>query len=343
MEAITINTIGKDDWDRLVLRLPGATFAHLYGWKDVIEGTYANPCYFFECRVGNDLAGILPMVHLKSLLFGNQLVSMPYLDTGGPLFTEKSIGEKLMVAVQAKAAELEADICLRSLDEELCDWSRQTEKVTMYLQLQQDPEQMLKVFSSERRNRIKKAAKNGLTVTFHREEALDVFYRIFAENMRDLGSPVHSKLFFKRILTTFKDEAGLLIVQDPHGKHIGAGLYFRFADLLALPWVSSLRDSFKLNPNIIMYWELIKYGCLSGAKTFDFGRSTIDSGTFEYKRQWGAETVPLYWYLHSARGNNLTKMSPASKRNQIMIASWKKLPLSIANTVGPILRKSISL
>lgn len=344
MAVITINTTGRDAWDRLVLSSPEATYAHLYGWKQVISESYGHSTYYFECWDGNDLAGVVPMAHLKSRLFGNQLVSMPYLDTGGPLFKDQLTRNNLLEAVVAKASELGADVCLRDLDDSLCDWPAQTGKVTMYLQLLQEPEQMLKVFSSERRNRIKKATKNGLRVSFHRQEALDDFYRIFSENMRDLGSPVHSKQFFRIILDTFKEETGLLVVYDTNDRPIGAGLHFRFKNLLALPWVSSLRDSFKLNPNIIMYWELIKWGCQNGAKTFDFGRSTIDSGTYEYKRQWGAIPVPLYWHQYSKNvGSAIEAIDSTSKKNQLMIELWKKLPLSVANVVGPKLRKSISL
>lgn len=344
MAVITINTTEKDAWDHFVHSSPEATYAHLHGWQHVIKESYAHPSYNFECWDGNDLVGMVPMVHLNSRLFGNQLVSMPYLDTGGPLFRDRVNCQELLDAVKVKSLELGADICIRWLDSSLCNWPRQAEKVTMYLPLQPEPDQMLKVFSSERRNRIKKAVKNGLRVSFHREDGLDSFYDIFAINMRDLGSPVHSKKFFKQILETFKDETGLLVVHDTDDKPIGAGLYFRFNDLLALPWVSSLRESFKLNPNIIMYWELIKWGCQTGAKTFDFGRSSIDSGTYEYKRQWGAEPVPLYWYLHSKTGgSSIEAIDSSSKKNQLMIDLWKRLPLSVANFIGPKLRKSISL
>jgi serine/alanine adding enzyme len=344
MAVIKINTAGKDAWDHFVHCSPEATYAQLYGWKNVLQESYGQPSFNFECWDGDELVGIMPVFHFKSMLFGNQLVSMPYLDTGGPLFKDQLTCQDLLNAVKVKALELGSDVCLRSLDDNLCDWPRQTEKVTMHLPLQQEPDQMLKVFSSARRNRIKKAVKNGLKVSFHREDGLDRFYNIFTNNMRDLGSPVHSKKFFKEILATFKDETGLLVVYDIKDKPIGAGLYFRFNDLLALPWVSSLRDSFKLNPNIIMYWELIKWGCQTGAKTFDFGRSSLDSGTYEYKRQWGANPVPLFWYHHlKTDGRSIEAINSSSKKNQLLIDWWKKLPLSVANFIGPKLRKSISL
>jgi len=328
----------------MVSECSDASYAHLFGWKGVVERAYANPCYNFECWGKPGLVGILPMVHLKSRLFGNHFVSMPYLDCGGPLFTDPGACQSLLAEATSKAGALGASVCVRSMREGILDWKAQTEKVTMHLSLQSDPEAMLKKFSSERRNRIKKAAKNGLTVSFQREEGLDVFYRIFSENMRDLGSPVHSKRFFREILATFQRETGVVIVNDPKGDSIGAGLFLRFKELLALPWVSCLRHTFKLNPNIILYWELIKRGCETGAMTFDFGRSTKGSGTFEYKRQWGAEPVPLFWYQQPCSDlNGGSSLDSKSAKNQAMIALWKKLPLCIANGVGPMLRKSISL
>lgn len=344
MLDIRINTLGSTEWDAFVHTIPGATFAHLYAWKQVIEGEYGNPCYYFEAWSGTDLQGVLPTTYVASRLFGRQLVSVPYLDTGGPLYSTETAKDSLIAAAVEQAAKCGADVCLRSLESDLCAWPRQTSKVTMYLPLQSTPEETLKLFSSERRNRIKKALKNGLSVSFHKEDALEQFYAVFCENMRDLGSPVHSWSFFQRILVEFPGNSGILLVKDSAGKTIGAGLYFRFGNILALPWVSSLRDSFKLNPNIIMYWELIKWGCEAGAEIFDFGRSSLDSGTFEYKRQWGAEPVPLYWYLHSLSGtNSIEAIDSTSRKNQLMIDFWKKLPLTVANFIGPKLRKSISL
>lgn len=343
MTIIETNNAKNEAWDKFVVKASYATFAHLYGWKNVIEDVYGHPCYYFEAWDGNDLVGVLPTTFIKSRFFGKQLVSVPYMDTGGPLALHNEASQGLIEAARDIATKFGADVCLRSLDEGLCNWQRQTSKVTMYLPLNSNPNDMLKIFSSERRNRIKKAGNNGLTVHFHREDALDSFYRVFSENMRDLGSPVHNKAFIHQILAEFPDSSGIILVKEADGRIIGAGLYFRFGDVLALPWVSSLRDSFKLNPNILLYWGLIKYGCETGAKIFDFGRSTVDSGTYEYKRQWGAEPVPLYWYIHSSNNISVEALDSTSRKNQLMIELWKKLPLNLANAIGPMVRKSISL
>lgn len=333
-----------ESWSQAVETLPDASYAHLDGWKRVVERAYGNPCTLLECRRGGHLAGILPVVHLKSLLFGNNLVSMPYLDIGGPVFVDAAAFRELMEACTEKAEKLGAGVCVRSCRQSLLDWETQTDKVTMHLRLVPDPGEMLRRFSPERRNRIKKGLRHGLSVTFEGQEGLSNFYGIYAQNMRDLGSPAHSQLFFAEIMSAFPERTGLVIVRDASRAPIGAGLYFRFKGLLALPWVSSLRDTFRLNPNIVLYWELISMGCQTGAHLFDFGRSTVGSGTFEYKRQWGAEPVPLYWY-HRPRpsGKAGAPMDTKGERRRALASLWKRLPLAVANYIGPRLRGGISL
>lgn len=343
MTEIKINAISREEWDDFVLAHPRATFAHLWGWKEVIGNVYGHPAYYFEAWEDGMLAGVLPMIFIKSRLFGRQLISMPYLDTGGPLCTTAGALAGLVGAAAEKAADLKADISLRMLDDVESRWQTSTNKVTMHLELEKDPKALLKKIPSERRNRIRKADRNGLETVFKGAESLDTFYAIFSENMKDLGSPVHGKDFFREILKAFGSYAGLIIVENESGKAIGSGLYFRFRDTLSLPWVSSLRDEFKLYPNIILYWELIKWGCENGFEVFDFGRSTIDSGTFEFKRRWGAQPVQLYWQFYSQGEGTIESLDADSTKNRIMIAVWKKLPLSVANAFGPMLRKSISL
>jgi hypothetical protein len=114
---------------------------------------------------------------------------------------------------------------------------------------------------------------------------------------------------------------------------------------MSLPWVSSIRDTFELYPNILLYWELIAKACNEECDTFNFGRSSEDSGTYEFKRQWGAVPDPLYWYAWSdAPGQGLeASLRADSARREGLTRLWSRLPLSVANRAGPWLRKSISL
>jgi FemAB-related protein (PEP-CTERM system-associated) len=340
---ITINTISQAEWDSFVKNHPDSNIGHLYGWKNVVESSYKHDSYYIAASKTGKLVGILPLVHIQSRLFGRHLVSMPFLDTGGPLFYSDESLMEIIKAATEKASELRATVDLRNMFEMNIKWKASMKKVTMHIPLLENEDKMYKSLPTERRNRIKSSIKKGLQVTFHGNEAINEFYGIFAENMRDLGSPVHSKCFFANILRVFPDNTGIVLVRDSNNNGIGAGLYFRYRDILSLPWVSSLRNTFKLNPNIILYWELMKKGCQTNARIFDFGRSTIHSGTYEYKRQWGAAPVQLYWYYHNDKSKGLDSIDSESRKNRMMISAWKRLPLSFANIIGPRLRKSISL
>lgn len=343
MIELKINSASRTEWDRFVTAHPGSTFAHLYGWKDVIERTYGHEPFYLEARDNCRLIGVLPLIHIKSRLFGNQLTSVPYLDTGGCLAETEQAAKALVNSARDMAARLKSEAVIRTTDQADIGWQTSTGKVTMHMGLNPDPKALLKSIPSERRNRIRKSENNGLTAAFIEPGELERFYSVFSQNMKDLGSPVHSKKFFIEILNAFKENAGLIAVNGSDGQTVGAGLYFRHRGVLSLPWVSCLRSAFKLNPNISLYWKLILWGCETGAEVFDFGRSTPGSGTFEFKRQWGAHPVQLYWKRFNPNGDVSGDLDSNSAKGRLMVSAWKKLPLCVANTIGPVLRKSISL
>ncbi|OGP16659.1 MAG: hypothetical protein A2V21_305085 [Deltaproteobacteria bacterium GWC2_55_46] len=343
MIDLKINSASRAEWDSYVLAHPDSTFAHLYGWKEVIRRSYGHEPFYLEAWDQGRLSGVLPLVQIKSRLFGRQMASMPYLDTGGCLADSIEATRELVNAARELALRLRSEVVLRSTDPSDIGWQTSTGKVTMHMGLNPDPKALLKSIPSERRNRIRKSENNGLNVGFIAPGEIERFYAVFSQNMKDLGSPVHSKRFFTEILSAFGENAGLIAVNDSDGRTVGAGLYFRHRGVLSLPWVSCLRSAFKLNPNISLYWKLIAWGCETGAEVFDFGRSTPGSGTFEFKRQWGAAPVQLYWRRFNPNGKITGELDSDSAKGRLMASAWKKLPLCVANTIGPALRKSISL
>ncbi len=211
------------------------------------------------------------------------------------------------------------------------------EKMTMLLDLGDSEETLWKRLPSERRNRIRKARKNGLDVSFHGAEEIETFYQVFAANMRDLGSPVHSRDFFYQMFAHLSEYLQIVLVRH-QGQAIGAVCCLLYKDRIIIPgWVSSLRPFFRLCPNQALYWEIMRFGIAQGYRFLDFGRSSQGSGTFESERQWHAEPVQLYWYYSPVAPPPEGEADRFSRQTSL----WQRLPLPIANAIGPFFRKNL--
>jgi FemAB-related protein (PEP-CTERM system-associated) len=211
----------------------------------------------------------------------------------------------------------------------------------MILDLLDGPDEMWKRFDAKLRNQVRKASKSGLTAGWSNKEGLSDFYKIFAANMRDLGSPVHSYDFFGAILDEFDDSAKIMLVRKDEDV-IGGAVCLSFKDSMIVPWASSLREYFSLCPNNLLYWEMIRWGCKNGYQRFDFGRSSPDSGTYHFKKQWGAKEEPLHWQCISRKIGQAVMPHADDNKYRWIIKVWSHLPLSFTKFVGPLVRGQVS-
>jgi FemAB-related protein (PEP-CTERM system-associated) len=184
------------------------------------------------------------------------------------------------------------------------------------------------------RNQIRKAQKSALTVRDGAIELLDDFYTVFTRNMRDLGTPVHGRRFFDEVLRTFPQQTHVHVVHLG-SRPVAAAITYRMGAVTMMPWASSIRTYNALCPNHLLYWSVIERAIKEGCETVDFGRSTPDEGTYKFKEQWGARPVPLHWEYCLLSERNLPDASPANSRFTLLIEAWKRLPLWVANRIGP--------
>ena len=307
----------------------------------------------------NPIVGILPLVHLKHFLFGNTLVSMPFFDMGGILADNNEIEKALLTEAIQFGRKLKIDnLELRHIqplswlkepnptNSQLATRNRafqiRSHKVRMLLDLPDSSEKLMKSFKSKLRSQIRKPIKEGLESRIGGLELLDDFYDVFLKNMRDLGSPVHSKQLMKNVLEEFPDKAGIVIIYKEN-KPIACSLMVGFKHILENPWASALRKYSRLSPNMLLYWTMIEYACDNGYSSFDFGRSTPGEGTYNFKKQWGAEPSTLQWLYITIDSQSIeVKISEKSKFDKA-IRYWKKLPVSITKFIGPSIRKYIGL
>jgi len=329
-------------WDRFVEQHPRATVAHLGAWREIVRGAYGHESYWLAADEGGELTGVLPLVLVRSRLFGRRLVSMPFLDYGGILAEPGGEAERALAgAALALARERgAASLGLRQFHPSGLPPRGGGDRVTMLLELP-DRETVWKALSSERRNRVRKGQKSGLRTEWGGAGLLDDFYRVFAVNMRDLGSPVHARRFFTLMLEHLPGTARTLVVRDAAGRPVGAAVCLFFRDTAMVPWVSSLREAFALCPNFVLYWEVVCAACAGGYRVLDLGRSFRDAGTFEFKRQWGARPHPLPWVFLDVAPGARPSVEQDAGRFAPLVEAWKRLPVPVANAVGPWIRGQV--
>ncbi|MCB0344623.1 MAG: FemAB family PEP-CTERM system-associated protein [Bdellovibrionales bacterium] len=339
----------RQSWDDF--HRSAATLHHAFdwGWRSIIRDTFGHkPLYFIATDDSGQVQAAAPVFHVKSFLFGSALISVPYLNAGGIISKTDDAAEAVERAIDEKAKELGVDyVELRCRKvEPLLEgrYSPRSHKVAMELQLTADPEEQFKTFPAKLRSQIRRPTKSGLYVKVapadqNYSEDFKGFYSVFAENMRDLGTPVYPKSLFSRTLKHFGKRAQIITVWQEQ-RPLAAGITLQDRGHVEIPWASSLRKANKLSPNMLLYWESIKAACQAGADVFDFGRSSPDSGTFRFKKQWGAEPVELCWYYHQEM-KKIPDINPNNPRFNAVVACWKRLPIPVANAIGPWITKAI--
>jgi FemAB-related protein (PEP-CTERM system-associated) len=326
------------EWNRFVASHPDATGYHEWGWRDVFARAFGHESVYLVARDRGRIAGILPLVFIDSALFGRTLTSLPFLNYGGVVAESPEVADALIARAAGAARDRRcAHVELRHIERQVPRLPCKEHKVTMKLQLEPG---MWDRLDRKVRNQIRKAQKSELTSEVGGAELLDDFYAVFARNMRDLGTPVYGRDLFVEVLRAFPERARLHIVRL-QGAAVAAGLTYATRGTVEVPWASSVRTYNSLCPNHLLYWSVIEQALLDGAHTLDFGRSTPHEGTYKFKEQWGAEPVPLHWEYELLDGAAMPNASPTNPKFQLAIRLWKKLPLSIANRLGPSIVRSI--
>ncbi len=330
----SIDDSQRDIWNQYVVGNTGHSVYHLYAWRDVIREVFAGETHYLAAFSAGRIVGVLPLGRLKSRLFGDFLVSLPYFNYGGILADSEQVMEALWQRAGLLARNLGAShIEMRHVTPMSASAVR-ADKVTMVLTLPASSEVLLKQLPSKLRSQIKRPQREGAVTQCGGMELLPEFYAVFARNMRDLGTPVYPQTLFASILQRFPQAARLLVVRLG-GKPVAAGFLIGHNGMMEIPWASSLREANHLSVNMLLYWDALKYSVEQGYGSFDFGRSTLDSGTFRFKKQWGAQPRQLYWHYWMKNGGGPPQINHANPKYHLLISAWQRLPLWFANWLGP--------
>ena len=327
-------------WDAVVSRVPDSTFCHLAGWREIMTDVLGHEClYTVATDRGGTWRGVLPLVRVRSRLFGHYLVSLPFLNYGGPLGVAAA---QARLADQAIAEARRSGVDLLELRTRHAPPSAlrlSHRKITVVLELPASTELLWQhVLPPRRRRQIRRAQDEGMEARFGDGQA-QAFYEVFARNMKDLGTPVLPYRLFERVARVFP---GLVVfgVAYWRGHPLAGGCGFVWRDEFELTWVSSLREHDSKMPNMLLYWSFMEQMIARGVRVFNFGRCTPGGGTHQFKHQWGGVDVPLPWAQWSPR-NVAATPTPDRPVFRLATAAWRRLPLAVTKRVGPLLARQL--
>lgn len=327
-------------WDEFVGACPEATFFHRAAWKTVIEQSFGHRCYFLYATNGKRICGLLPLVHTKGRIFGNALISTAFCVYGGPVAVDGTSLRALDVAAKDLAGKLRVDYLeYRSRSPRNPGWACIGDLyATFRRRLDPDPDSALLAIPRKRRAEIRKGIEIGLESDVSGDVAR--FYPIYAESVRNLGTPVFGMRYFENLMAVFGDRCDVLTVTHK-GRPLSSVMSFYFRDQV-LPYygggTAAARD---FGAGDFMYWELMRRAAERGIKIFDFGRSKRGTGAFAYKRNWGFEPSPLYHEYFLLGRKEAPSVNPLNPKYRPLIALWRQLPLWLANLIGPRIARNL--
>ena len=343
MSRVTLaNQADSAAWNIYINQRAEASVYHRFEMAELVEQVFAQQSYFFKSTDQTGaINGVLPLIRLKSRLFGDFFVSVPFFNYGGVLADSPEIASNLIDAASAEATRLGlSHIELRHVTPIEHALSLRQDKLSMVKQLPDSREALQKSFKTKLRAQIKRPIRDGASVRVGGEELLIDFYQVFAENMRDLGTPVYSINFFKAMLNQkWLDTSIIVVTIDDEAT--AAGFLIKDGPRMEIPWASTRSKFNRFSVNMLLYSEALGTAIDQGCTAFDFGRSSVDSGTYRFKKQWGAEPVQLNWQYWLAEGQSMPALTPSNPKYELAIKIWQKLPIPIANLLGPAIVRNL--
>jgi FemAB-related protein (PEP-CTERM system-associated) len=335
------DTVAEAEWDAFVDSHPQGTSCHAWRWRHIFERVFGHECAYLAARREGAITGVLPLVKFRSRLFGRFLVSLPFVNDGGLLTSDaRSSATLIDEAARLAGAFGATHVELRHRARQRPELPCRQHKVGMRMPLAATSEAVWSALDRKVRNQVRKAQKSGLQAVSGGGELVDEFYPVFAENMRDLGTPVYSRRLFDEVLAQFPDRGRVFVVRLS-GRTIAGSVALLYRGTFEVPWASSLKEHRQLCPNMLLYWSMIEWAIERRAVAFDFGRSSPNAGTYQFKEQWGARPEPLNWEYLLSGERPLPDHGPGNPRFERAIAAWKRLPLWMTLRLGPSIVRNI--
>jgi FemAB-related protein (PEP-CTERM system-associated) len=326
-------------WDEFVAFCPEATFFHRAGWQTIIGRAFGHRTWFFYAECEGRIQGVLPLAEINSRLFGHSLSSLPFCVYGGIAAISEAAREALDEAAQALASRLQVDYLeYRNLKAQHHQWPSKDLYVTFRKEIASEVEENMREIPRKQRAMVRKGIKAGLESVV--DEDTSRFFLAYSASVHRLGTPVFSRNYFRLLKEVFHRDCELMIIEKD-GRIVSGVMSFYFRDEVLPYYGGGTHEARENAGNDFMYWELMRRACESGYKTFDFGRSKRNTGSFDFKKNWGFEPQPLHYEYQLHAAGAVPDHNPLNPKYQLFIKAWRKLPLRLANLVGPHIVKNL--
>lgn len=327
-------------WDAFVLDCAEATFFHRIGWREIIASVFGHPTHYLLAERGERIVGVLPLAEVRSLLFGHALSSLPFAVYGGAATTEPQARVALHEAAVALGARLGVQhLELRNRQASEPDWPRQDLYVTFRKPILPEVEANLLAIPRKQRAMVRKAMQRGLRSEI--DAGVDRFFDLYADNQHRHGTPPYPKRYFEALRRTFGEACEVLTVLDAGGRPVSGVLSFYFRGEVLPYYAGDVEAARELAANDFKYWELMRRACERGIEVFDYGRSKRDSGSFDFKKNWGFVPEPLHYEYRLFKRQGIPQNNPANPKYRAFISLWRRLPRPVVNAVGPWIARSL--
>lgn len=319
---------------------PDATFFHRSGWQTIIHEVFRHPTHFLYAEADGQIQGVLPLAHVKSRLFGNALTGLPFAVYGGVAANSEAAAQLLEDEADRIARTLDVEhLELRHIQRRHPDWPAQDLYVTFRKAILPKEEDNMQAIPRKQRAMVRKGIKNGLVAQV--DANVDRFFALYADNVHRHGTPAMPKRYFQALMDVFGSDCEVLTVSTAEGRPLSSVLSFYFRDEV-LPYYAGDDEAARdLAANDFKYWELMRLACARGIQVFDYGRSKQGTGPYAFKKNWGFEPTPLNYEYRLYKRDSIPQNNPANAKYRLLIATWRRMPIGLANWLGPFIVRNL--
>jgi FemAB-related protein (PEP-CTERM system-associated) len=329
------------EWDAFVASRPDSNFFQLSGWRKVVSQVFGHDCPYLVTRQGAAIAGVMPLTEIKSRLFGHFLIGNGFTVGGGPL----ADGPDALAALLLEAEELGrkrqvAYVELRDCGKAGPGWQAKDDLYAGFegpIAAKEDDN--LKQIPRKQRAVVRKALEQGFTVSI--ERTIQPFFDLYARTLRDHGTPILPRRFYESLLTVFGEACEILTVRKD-GVPTSSVMSFFYQGKVLPYYTGSIPEARRSGANDMMYWALMRRAVERGATIFDFGRSKVGTGPYNFKSNWGFQPRPITHQYLLIGQDTLPNLNPTNPRYAKLIAAWQKLPIAVANTISPFISRDLA-
>ncbi len=327
-------------WDAFVDACPEATFFHKAGWQRIVGEVFKHRTHFLYAERAGVIEGILPLAQVKSLLFGNSLVSLPFAMYGGVAALSRDALDLLEQEAQTMARTLRVDhLEIRNVTQRHAEWPAQSLYVRFRKEMAPEVEANMLAIPRKQRAMVRKGIKNGLRSEI--DSDVDRFFALYADNVHRHGTPAFPRRYFAALRQVFGADCEVLTVVDAMERPLSSVLSFYFRDEVLPYSAGDDLSARELAANDFKYWELMRRACQRGLKFFDYGRSKQGTGSFAFKKNWGFQPQPLHYEYCLYRRQSIPQNNPSNAKYRLLIEAWRRMPIGLANRLGPFIVRNL--